>query len=90
MADTNVKEYMAELVKRAKIAQKEFERKYTDQIEIDKVVRAIGKTIYDNRAVLAKEACEETHYGTIQMKESKIIATTTSQWNIMIKTRPIP
>ena len=83
MSEANIKEYMSELVKRAKIAQKEFERTYTDQLSIDKVVRAIGKTIYDNRSVLAKEACEETHYGTVQMKESKIVATTTSQWNIM-------
>ena len=83
MAEMTVQEYISELVKRAKVAQKEFERTATDQLTIDKVVRAIGKTIYDNRSMLAKEACEETHYGTVQMKESKIIATTTAQWNIM-------
>ncbi len=83
MVETNVREYIGELVKRAKAAQKEFERTYTDQVKIDEVVRAIGKTIYDNRSVLAKEACEETQYGTVKMKESKIVATTTSQWNIM-------
>ena len=32
MADINVKEYITELVKRAKIAQKEFERTATDQL----------------------------------------------------------
>lgn len=83
MVETNVREYIGELVKRAKAAQKEFEKTYTDQAKIDEVVRAIGKTIYDNRSVLAKEACEETQYGTVKMKESKIVATTTSQWNIM-------
>ena len=59
MADINVKEYITELVKRAKIAQKEFERTATDQLTIDKVVRAVGKTIYDNREELARDACEE-------------------------------
>ncbi|WP_312279787.1 aldehyde dehydrogenase family protein [Oscillibacter sp.] len=83
MAETDVREYIGELVKRAKVAQKEFEKTYTDQVKIDEVVRAIGKTIYDNRAVLAKDACDETQYGTVKMKESKIVATTTSQWNIM-------
>ena len=43
MAEVNAKEYVGELVKRAKAAQKEFERTATDQLTIDKVVRAIGK-----------------------------------------------
>ena len=42
MAEDNAKEYVGELVKRAKAAQKEFERTATDQLTIDKVVRAIG------------------------------------------------
>lgn len=83
MSEMTAKEYVAGLVKRAKIAQKEFERTATDQLTIDKVVRAVGKTIYDNREELAKDAYEETQYGTIQMKISKIIATTTTQWNII-------
>ena len=65
MAEVNAKEYVGELVKRAKAAQKEFERTATDQLTIDKVVRAIGKTIYDAREELAKDAHEETKYGTI-------------------------
>ena len=83
MADINVKEYITELVKRAKIAQKEFERTATDQLTIDKVVRAVGKTIYDNREELARDACEETKYGTVQMKINKILASTPGQWNVM-------
>ncbi len=83
MAAMTTKEYIAELVRRAKTAQKEFERTAVDQLTIDKVVRAIGKTVYDNRTMLATEAHEETKYGTVAMKEAKIIATTTSQWNIM-------
>ena len=83
MSEAANREYIVELVKRAKAAQKEFERTATDQLTIDKVVRAIGKTIYDAREELALEAHLETKYGTPQMKVSKIIATTTSQWNIM-------
>ena len=83
MSEAANREYIVELVKRAKAAQKEFERTATDQLTIDKVVRAIGKTIYDAREELALEAHLETKYGTPEMKVSKIIATTTAQWNIM-------
>ena len=83
MAENNVKAYISELVRRAKIAQKEFERTATDQLTIDKVVRAVGKTIYDNREELARDACEETKYGTVQMKINKILASTPGQWNVM-------
>lgn len=83
MADVNVKEYVRSLVQRAKAAQKEFERTVTDQLTIDKVVRAVGKTIYDHREELAKDACEETKYGTVEMKINKILASTPGQWNVM-------
>ena len=83
MADVNVKEYVRSLVQRAKAAQKEFERTATDQLTIDKVVRAVGKTIYDHREELAKDACEETKYGTVEMKINKILASTPGQWNVM-------
>ena len=83
MAEMTAQEYITGLVKRAKAAQKEFERTALDQLTIDKVVRAIGKTVYDNREELAMDAHNETKYGTPQMKVSKIVATTTSQWNIM-------
>ncbi len=83
MAEITAKEYVNGLVQRAKAAQKEFERTALDQLTIDKVVRAIGKTIYDAREELALEAHNETHYGTTAMKISKIIVTTTAQWNIM-------
>ena len=56
MAEITAKEYVNGLVQRAKAAQKEFERTALDQLTIDKVVRAIGKTIYDAREELALEA----------------------------------
>lgn len=52
-------------------------------LTIDKVVRAVGKTIYDHREELAKDACEETKYGTVEMKINKILASTPGQWNVM-------
>lgn len=56
MAERNVKEYINGLVQRAKVAQKEFERTALDQLTIDKVVRAIGKTVVDAKEELALEA----------------------------------
>ena len=38
MSEAANREYIVELVKRAKAAQKEFERTATDQLTIDKVV----------------------------------------------------
>ena len=52
MAERNVKEYINGLVQRAKVAQKEFERTALDQLTIDKVVRAIGKTVVDAKEEL--------------------------------------
>ena len=42
MSEAANREYIVELVKRAKAAQKEFERTATDQLTIDKVVRALS------------------------------------------------
>ena len=83
MAERNVKEYINGLVQRAKVAQKEFERTALDQLTIDKVVRAIGKTVVDAKEELALEAHLETKYGTPEMKVSKIRASIPNQWNIM-------
>ena len=83
MAERNVKEYINGLVQRAKVAQKEFERTALDQLTIDKVVRAIGKTVVDAKEELALEAHLETKYGTPEMKVSKILASIPNQWNIM-------
>ena len=57
MSEAANREYIVELVKRAKAAQKEFERTATDQLTIDKVVRAIGKTIYDARPLPSGTSC---------------------------------
>lgn len=83
MAERNVKEYINGLVQRAKVAQKEFERTALDQLTIDKVVRAIGKTVVDAKEELALEAHLETKYGTPEMKVAKILASIPNQWNIM-------
>lgn len=79
----NTEEYVDTLVARARTAQQKFEETFLTQEDVDRTVRAIGKTIYDNRATLAKLAADETKMGNATQKESKIIATTTTQWNIM-------
>ena len=66
MAERNVKEYINGLVQRAKVAQKEFERTALDQLTIDKVVRAIGKTVVDAKEELALVVMgNEKLYGTL-------------------------
>lgn len=67
----DTKEYVGELVKRARAAQQEFET-YTQE-RVDACVRAIGKAVYDNADPLAKLAAEETGMG---LYEDKIIKNT--------------
>lgn len=38
------------------------------QEQVDALVKAIGKVIFDNAEMLAKEAVEETHYGRVDSK----------------------
>lgn len=60
---------VAELVKKAKVAQEALEK--CDQNQIDEYVRAIGKVIYDHAEELAKEAVEETRMGVYEDKVAK-------------------
>ena len=50
---------------------------------MDEVVRAIALTIYNAKEELAPEVVEETGMGTVAYKITKMIATTTGQWNTM-------
>ena len=50
---------------------------------VDEVVRAIALTIYNAKEELAPEVVEETGMGTVAYKITKMIATTTGQWNTM-------
>lgn len=61
--------YIQSLVEKARAAQKEFET--YSQEQVDKAVRAIGKTIYDNAEMLAKMAVDETDMGNYEDKIMK-------------------
>ena len=75
------KEEVLQLVSAAKIAQAEFE-KY-DQKQIDAVVKAIGKAVFDNAETLAVEEAEETKFGDVDDKISKIKIVPMSHWAFM-------
>lgn len=55
-----------QMLEKAKEAQRIIE-KYTQE-QVDLLVKTIGKTIYDNAEILAREAVEETHYGRVDSK----------------------
>lgn len=80
---SEAKTYIAELIQNARAAQKEFEERFTTQRAVDEVVRAIALTIYNAKEELAPEVVEETGMGTVAYKITKMIATTTGQWNTM-------
>ena len=80
---SEAKTYIAGLIQNARAAQKEFEENFTTQRSVDEVVRAIALTIYNAKEELAPEVVEETGMGTVAYKITKMIATTTGQWNTM-------
>ncbi len=55
-----------EMLEKARKAQQELEQ-YTQE-EVDLLVKTIGKTVFDNAEILAKEAVEETGYGRVDSK----------------------
>ena len=83
MQDTNtsqVKEIpINDLVERARIAQAKYES-FTQQ-QVDKVVRDIGKFVYDNAEALAKMAVEETEMGSYEDKILKNKGKARVIWN---------
>ena len=80
---SEAKTYIAGLIQNARAAQKEFEENFTTQRAVDEVVRAIALTIYNAKEELAPEVVEETGMGTVAYKITKMVATTTGQWNTM-------
>lgn len=76
-------QYIQELVTRAKVAQKEFERNYTNQRAIDEVVRAVGMPLCEKGMDIAKAAVAETSMGNIESKVFKLQAMAMLQWNFM-------
>lgn len=74
-------EIIKNLVAKSKKAQLEIED--FDQEQTDKLVKAIGKSIYDNAEMLSKEAAEETGFGNVQGKMGKHINVTMANWHYM-------
>lgn len=68
-----------ELIGKAKIAQKSIEN-YT-QKQVDIMVRAIGKAVYDNAEYLAEEAVKETQLGVVNHKIIKNTEKPMGIWN---------
>ncbi len=63
------KEYIADLVSKAKAAQKEFES--YSQEQVDRLVRIVGKTVHDNAEELARMAVDESRMGVYEDKVLK-------------------
>lgn len=71
--------YLNDLMTKSTIAQKEFEK--FSQEEVDKVVKAIAKAVYDNAEELAKLAVEETGMGLYEDKVAKNKGKSKVIWN---------
>lgn len=82
-----VESYIAALVSKAKVAQKEYERTRTTQHAVDEVIHAIGKAVYDAGEELAREAISETGMGNLAGKMMKVRNVPLKAWNFM-KGRP--
>lgn len=76
MADMN---YIDSLIMKSRLSQKKFEK--FSQEEVDKIVRAIGKVIFDNAEELAKLAVEETGMGVYEDKVAKNRGKAKVIWN---------
>lgn len=73
--------YIDGLIEKAKVAQKAFEG--YSQEQVDAVVKAIGKVIYDNAEMIAREAVEETGYGRVDSKIVKLTRCTLGAWHYL-------
>lgn len=73
--------YIDTLIENAKSAQAVLEG--YDQKQVDALVRAMGKTIYDNAEILAKEAVEESGSGRVDSKILKLQRCTLAAWHFM-------
>ncbi|MBU4292779.1 MAG: succinate-semialdehyde dehydrogenase, partial [Actinobacteria bacterium] len=68
-----------ELIEKSKIAQIEFE-KFT-QAQVDQVVKAIAKVVYDNAKELARMAVDETRMGNYEDKLKKKLGKARILWH---------
>lgn len=73
--------YIDGLIARARQAQKAVED--YSQEQIDALVKAMGKIIYDNAEVLAQEAVDESGYGRVDSKIVKLHRCTLGAWHFL-------
>lgn len=73
------KNLIKELVAKARIAQYEYEK--FNQEQVDAVVKAIAKCVYDNAELLAKMAIDETRMGVYEHKVKKNQGKSKIIWN---------
>lgn len=73
------REYIKSLIEKSRIAQKEFEK--FDQQQVDAVVKAIAKVVYDNAVDLARMAADETRMGVFEDKIKKNQGKSKIIWN---------
>lgn len=73
--------YIDELIIKAKKAQSIVEGYTQDQV--DAMVKAMGKIIYDNAEQLAREAVEESGYGRVDSKIIKLQRCTLGAWHFL-------
>lgn len=78
--EQDVNKMIEELVNKAKAAQKEFEENFSQE-QVDEIVRAIGKVVYDNAEELAKMAIEESKMGVYEDKVAKNYGKSKNIWN---------
>ena len=70
-----------QMIANAKVAQKEFET--FSQEQVDAIVRAVGKAIYDNAEELARDTIDETEMGKYEDKAIKNKNKVLSTWNYL-------
>ncbi len=73
--------YVSAVIDRARKAQKVFET--YSQEQVDQVVRAAGKAVYDHGEELAKMAVEETNMGSYEDKIMKNKGKAMATWNYL-------
>lgn len=79
--EVDIRKFVAELVVKSRIAQAQFE-KY-NQEQVDQVVRAVGKAVYDSGEALARIAIEETKMGDYYYKVMKNKNKAMATWNYL-------
>ena len=73
------KEYISEMMTKARTAQAAIAN--YSQEQVDDLVRVIGKAIYDNAEILAREAVDETRMGNYEDKVAKNRGKSSVIWN---------